>query len=112
MYSWPFRDRVCFVINCSSYFLVFVSKLPLIFFLFHSGAMNTREKFSPVRRLNHFFNFIAELLTPYIMTQKWFQRKQTVNVSIKCVQYEKATILSFFNSTFVSPIYTFFWREA
>ena len=41
-----------------------------------------------------------------------FQSKQTVNVFIKINTVPKATKLCNNNNTFVSPIYTFPWRES
>ena len=73
---------------------------------FLNVAMILREKLCQLWRLNWFFKFVTTISISSIMSENRFQQKQTVD-DVNFSTIKRSRNLSFYNSTFVSPIHTF-----
>ena len=101
MCSSAIPDQVCFVTDCSLYFLVFLSFLSLL----PQNSYDSEGKTTSVVKTELIF-ICNKMSIASIMREKVFNKGKQLLISNR-VQYLKATFLYNIISTFVSPSYTF-----
>ena len=97
----PFSDQVCFVTDFFLYFLVFLTKLPLIFlvsqccheFVWKTRSILKTELFSESEN--------------YITREKAFNQSKQLMISENEYNTKGYKLLCYYSSTSVPPIYTF-----
>ena len=107
-YSSAIPDLVCFVTDCSLYFLLLLVKLPLIF-SYYSVLPSSWGKSSVSCEDWTDLIFLTNLSISSIMREKCFHKNKTVHDVELTTRPQNFNLYK--NSTFVSPFIPFTWRK-